>query len=327
MPIEPPRIPLVTLPTPVTRLERLSQALGVDLWIKRDDLTGFALGGNKGRKLEYLMAAALESGADAVVTCGSRQSNFIRQIGVACRVLGLACGAAVMDLPFEPEFGRPVGRLPRSGGNEVIDRLAGVDLRHYPDGSWDDLFAYAERLATEYEAAGRQVYRVPVGGSSPLGAYAFYRAGQEAMEQGDFDVVICPSSSGSTHSGLAYAYAGTPTRVIGISCDPEPENLDDLVRLCAGLDDLLGESKRLAKDDFDLRFDAVGPGYGVASDAGEAASRLFMEREGLLLDPVYTAKAFAGLLDLLPELKGRILFWHTGGLPTLFAETIPTESG
>lgn len=327
MPVELPRIPLAILPTPVHRLERLSAALGADLWIKRDDLTGFALGGNKGRKLEYLLADAVQNGTDAVVTCGSRQSNFVRQIGVACRMLGLACGAAVMDLPHEPEFGRPSGRLPRSGGNEIIDRLAGVDLRIHPDGSWDELFAHAEQLAEEYEAAGRRVFRVPVGGSSPLGAYAFYRAGLEANEQGAFDCVVCPSSSGSTHSGLAYAYAGSSTRVIGISCDPEPENHDDLVRLCAGLDDLLEEGKSLDKADFDLRFDYVGSGYGVVSDAAEVASRLLLDHEGIFLDPVYTAKAFAGLIDLLPGLSGRILFWHTGGLPTLFAESVPTESG
>jgi len=327
MPVEPPRLPLAILPTPVHRLERLSEALGVDLWIKRDDLTGFALGGNKGRKLEYLLADALRSGADAVVTCGSCQSNFVRQIGVACRMLGLACGAAVMDLPYEPEFGRPSGRLPRRGGNELIDRLVGVDLRIHPDGSWDELFGHAERLAQEYEATGRRVYRVPVGGSSPLGAYAFYRAGLEVQEQGAFDCVVCPSSSGSTHSGLAYAYAGTATRVIGISCDPEPENLDDLVRLCTGLNDLLGRGKSLDRSSFDLHFDYVGPGYGVLSDGGDGASRLLLDQEVIFLDPVYTAKAFAGLLDLLPGLSGRILFWHTGGLPTLFAETVPTKSG
>lgn len=327
MPVEPARIPLVLLPTPVHRLDRLSAFLGADLWIKRDDLTGFSLGGNKGRKLEYLLAEALAVGADAVVTCGSRQSNFVRQIGVACRMLGLRCGAAMMDLPYEPEYGRPKGRVGRSGGNEILDRMAGVDLRLHPDGSWEDLFAHAERLAQEYERAGHTVYRVPVGGSSPLGAYAFYRAGLEVLEQGSFDTVVCASSSGSTHSGLAYAFAGTSTSVIGVSCDPEPENLDDLVRLCVGLDDLVGLDRRLDKGSFDLRFDYVGPGYGVSSEEGEAAATMLLEQEGIFLDPVYTAKAFAGLLALLPGLPGRVLFWHTGGLPTLFAETTPTETG
>lgn len=321
----PARLPLVLIPTPCHRLDRLSDRLGIDLWIKRDDLTGFAAGGNKGRKLEFLMAEALASGADVVVSCGSVQSNFVRQLGAACRVLGMDCAAAVMHLPYEPDCGKPSGIVLAGGGNEVLDRILGVEMRFVADGSWEDLFVSAEELAQEKEREGKRVYRIPIGGSSPLGAYSFYLAGLEAMEQGEFDVVVTPSSSGSTHAGLAYAFAGTPTRVVGISCDPEPENLEDLVRLTAGLDELTGLSRRMGREDFDLRFDYVGAGYGVPSEAGDAALEIMARTEGIFLDPVYSAKAFSGLLDLANrgELGARVLFWHTGGLPSLFAERHP----
>lgn len=318
-----PRIPFIVAPTPLHRLDRASQALGIDLWIKRDDLTGFAMGGNKGRKLEYLMAEALASGADMVVSCGSVQSNFIRQLGAACRILGLRCAAATMELPYEPEFGKPTGFGPKPAraGNEVLDRMLGVELEIIPDGSWDNLFAAAEELAKKHEAKGSKVYRIPIGGSSPQGAYAFYQAGLEAQQQGEFDTAICPSSSGSTHAGLAYAYATTPTKVIGISCDPEPENLTDLVRLTAGLDDITGFHHGMTVADFDLRFGFVGAGYGVASEGSVAANAWLLDHEGIFLDPIYSGKAFDGLLNLVRngEVTGRVLFWHTGGMPTLFA--------
>lgn len=318
-----PRIPLIIAPTPLHRLDRASEALGIDLWIKRDDLTGFAMGGNKGRKLEFLMAEAVASGAEVVVSCGSVQSNFIRQLGAACRILGLRCAATAMELPYEPDFGKPAGYGPKAarGGNEVLDQMLGIELEIVPDGSWEDLFSAAEELALKHEAAGMKVYRIPIGGSSPQGAFAFYQAGLEARQQGEFETVVCPSSSGSTHAGLAYAYATTPTKVIGISCDPEPENLTDLVRLAAGLDGITRFHQDMTIADFDLRYDFVGDGYGVASEGSVKAIDWLLDHEGIFLDPIYSGKAFDGLLNLVQkgELTGRVLFWHTGGMPTLFA--------
>lgn len=326
MPIPEP-VPLVCRPTPLHPLPRLSRMLGLDLWIKRDDLTGFAFGGNKGRKLEYLVAEALAQGADTVVSCGAAQSNFLRQLGAACAMHGLRCVAVAMHLPYEPGFGQPQrGRLLESSGNILLDRLLGVELRILPDGSWEELFSAAERVADELEEQGRRVYRIPVGGSSPLGALAFREAGLEARRQDDgFQAVVFASSSGSTHAGLAHAYAGSHTRVIGISCDPEPDLYDTLEELCAGQDRLLGTSVGLRRTDFELRFEAVGSGYGVAERPALEAILLMARHEGIFLDPVYSGKAFAGLLALAEarDLPQRVLFWHTGGTPTLMA--VPDE--
>lgn len=319
----PRKVPLIQAPTPVHRLDRMSEKLGIELWIKRDDLTGFALGGNKGRKLEYLIAAALDQGADAVTSCGSTQSNFVRQLGGACARFDLQCGAAVMDKPYDRAAGKPPDlHLPADGGNLLIDQILGVDVRRHPDGTWEELYEHAEELAREYEARGLDVYRIPIGGSSPLGAYGFLKAADELNSQaGPFDDIVVASSSGSTHSGLTYAYHGMPTRVIGISADPEPELPHEFAELCAGLDDLLGEHRDVRAGDFDLRLDWVGPGYAVPSAEGNAAILELARTEGIFLDPVYSGKAFAGAMDLarLGELRGRTLFWHTGGAPSLFS--------
>lgn len=319
----PRRIPLIQTPTPLHRLDRASDKLGVDLWIKRDDLTGFALGGNKGRKLEYLMAQAQDEGATAVVTCGAAQSNFIRQLGAACAVLGMRCVAAVMGLPHEPGYELPASiRRPtlESRGNVLLDELVGVALRRFPDGSWEDLYQHAAQIAKELRRSGERVYEIPIGGSSPLGAYAFLDAAAE-LNAGPFDAIVVPSSSGSTHVGLAHAFAGTGTRVVGFACDPEPALRDDFAVLADALAELTGQDRRLGPGGFDLRYDAVGAGYGVHSDESRRAIRWLANTEGVFLDPIYTGKAFAGLLAAIQsgEIGGRILFWHTGGIPALFA--------
>lgn len=319
----PKRIPLIQRPTPLHRLDRASARLGIDLWIKRDDLTGFALGGNKGRKLEYLMAEAVEQGAEVVVTCGASQSNFIRQLGAACRCLGMQCVAAVMDLPFEPAYGKPAGApLSDTGANLLLDGVLGVELRRFPDGSWEELFSRTEQILAELRGQGRRAYSVPIGGSTGLGAYGFFQGAGEVMQQAQpFETVVTASSSGSTQAGLAYGFHGTLTHVIGISCDPEPDLSETMVGLCSDLDRLTGQNQRLVARDFDLRFDWVGPGYGVPSEASISAIRFLAETEGIFLDPIYSGKSFAGLMELAKsgELPGRVLFWHTGGTPTVFA--------
>lgn len=315
------RIPLCQLPTPCHRLERLSADLGLEVWIKRDDLTGFAFGGNKGRKVEYLLAEALDAGADTVVSCGAAQSNFVRQLGAACAVAGLRCIAAVMNLPFAVIHGRPdeTGQPVERAGNVLLDEILGVELNVFPDDDWEVLYAHAEELAVSAESMGAKVYRIPVGGSSPIGAFAFVQAFEEL--DSPFDTILTPSSSGSTHSGLAWAAHEGATRVIGIACDPEPEIMEDLLRLTNGLDALTGVRKGMLESDLDLRLEWAGRAYGIPSPAGNAAIEYLARREGIFLDPVYTGKAFSGLLDLARqgELSGRILFWHTGGLPALFA--------
>ena len=313
-----PKVPLCLLPTPLHRLDRMSAELGVDLWIKRDDLTGFAMGGNKGRKLEYLLADALAEEAEVVVTCGAIQSNFVRQLGAACAVAGLRCVAATMDLPFEdaPAEGP---RLRGDAGNAVLDGILGVELRRFPDDAWEVLYGHMDVLAEVEEAAGRRVYRVPIGGSSPLGAAAFYEAAREIPE--GFDWIVTASSSGSTQTGLAYAYRDSRTKVLGIASDPEPDLAFDFAALGDAMADLLGLAARLAPRDFRLDLGFVGPGYGVPSPEGDAAIRRLARTEGIFLDPIYSGKAFAALLALAAQraIGGRVLFWHTGGLPTLFA--------
>jgi D-cysteine desulfhydrase family pyridoxal phosphate-dependent enzyme len=320
--LAPPKVTLIQAPTPVHRLNNLSDDLGLDLWIKRDDLTGFAMGGNKGRKLEYLIADALAKRAEVIVTCGAMQSNFIRQLAAACSMHGLTCAAATMAMPFEFEAPAPGTGLKPEGGNVLLDRIFGADLRTHPDATWEELYELAEGLAREYEAKGKRVYRIPVGGSSPLGAYAFLAAGEELKGQaGPFDWIVTASSSGSTQTGLTAAFHGTPTKVVGIACDPEPDMVDEFVALAESLDKLTGITNGLTSSDFQFELDWVGEGYGIPSDAGNDAIRLMARREGIVLDPIYSAKAFAGLMGLAKNEKigGRVLFWHTGGVPALFA--------
>jgi len=296
----------------------MSEELGIDLWMKRDDLTGFAMGGNKGRKLEYLMADVLATGAQVVVTCGAAQSNFIRHLGAACSMFDLKCAAAIMNLPFDVE--QPPHSPHSLGGNLTLNRLLGIDLRCQPDGTWEQLYQHAEKLAQEYENAGLKTYRIPVGGSSPLGAYAFVQAAKEIDQT--FDTIVFASSSGSTHTGLAFAYAGSQTRVLGIACDPEPEIAEDFAVLARGLNELIPDGPILTANDYDLDFSFVGPGYGIPSESGDEAIGRLARSEGIFLDPIYSGKAFAGLIQLASqrELSGKVLFWHTGGIPTLFVK-------
>ncbi len=315
-----PRVELVLLPTPMHRLPRLSEQLGIDLWIKRDDLTGFAMGGNKGRKLEFLLGDAIAQGAQAVVTCGATQSNFIRQLGAGCSMLGMQCAAAVMDLPHTV---KPTStRLPSDNGNVRLDRMLGVELEAHPNGDWEVLYEFAEQLAVRKEREGLRVYRIPVGGSSPLGAFAFLRASQEVSQQGPpFDWIVTGSSSGSTQTGLTVGFAGSNTKVLGMSSDPEPELVDEFADLANLLGSVTGNPRVWTGADFLLNVDYVGDGYCLPSPAGAAAIERMARTEGIFLDPTYSGKAFAGLLDLVSrgEIGGRVLFWHTGGIPALFA--------
>ncbi len=285
--------------------------------MKRDDLTGFAMGGNKGRKLEYLLGEALESGADLVVTCGSIQSNFVRQLGAACAVAGLRCIASSMALPYEdaPATGT---RLKDSGGNVLLNDLCGLEMEVMPDGTWEEMYAAAEAIAVREESKGHRVYRVPIGGSSARGAYGFVKAAEEIPH---FDWIVFASSSGSTHTGLQYFFQGTTTQVLGIACDPEPEIANDFAELAHDLDALLGTDKHLRPTDFKLDFRFVGDGYGTYGESTLGAIRKMARTEGIFLDPIYSGKAFEGLLQLAKEgtIAGKVLFWHTGGLPALFA--------
>lgn len=309
------------LPTPIHRLDWLSGRLQVDLWIKRDDLTGFAFGGNKGRKLEYILADAIASRAEVITSCGASQSNFVRQLGAACARFGIECHAAVMDCPYEGIPGEGT-RLLNHSGNILLDHLFGVKLHRYADSTWDDLYARTEEISKSLEKSGKRVYRVPVGGSCPLGAYSFWEAARElrAQTQDRFDYVVMASSSGSTHVGL---HAGLKdwANVIGIAADPEPEIVEDFAELSQGLSLLYPSIPTLSAGEFELKGSYVGKGYSILDEVTLATIMLVAEEEGIILDPVYTGKAMTGLMDLVQtgEIGGRILFWHTGGTPTVFA--------
>lgn len=316
----PRRIELAILPTPCHRLDLPELGSDLELWIKRDDLTGFAMGGNKARKLEYLMASVIDNGAEAVVTCGSSQSNFVRMLGAACSQLGIECHAAVMSLPYDSPAGKPSASGVGLGGNLILDELYGVRIHRFEDDDWEVLFDRAEQIAEVLEAGGKRVARIPIGGSTPLGIYGFYQAAAELTES--FDWIVSASSSGSTQVGLTTAFLGTSTKVLGISCDPEPTLVRDFVELSERASSELGIPP-LSLLDIRLNLDYVGPGYGVPSEAGNHALRWLAQRTGIILDPIYSAKAFAGLMDLVNkgEISGKVLFWHTGGTPTVFSDS------
>lgn len=274
------------------------------------------MGGNKGRKLEFLVADWLSRGVRAVVTCGASDSNFIRQLAVVGRMVGIEVHAAVMDLPFDSAAGRPKGHSTYRG-NEVLSIQAGAKLYKEADGDWEDMYESMEQISRDLNNEGVFAEVVPVGGSSPQGVHAFVQASKELNET--FDTIVVASSSGSTHVGLATAFHGTATRVIGISADPEPTLVEDFAVLSQAYGERTG-GLALTKFDLDLRF--VGPGYGVPSEGGRRAQQKLLESEGIYLDPVYTAKAFDGFMNLAAEgvLGSKALFWHTGGMPSIFTE-------
>ncbi len=320
-----PRLPLAHLPTPLEPLPCLRAALQAEdagrstprLLVKRDDQTGLASGGNKTRKLEYLLAQALAEEADTVLTVGAPQSNHCRQTAAAAAKAGLRC---VLVLG---------GNAPRlEGGNLLLDRLFGAEIVWA--GERDRLALLAETAQTE-AAAGRRPYVITYGGSSPVGAAGYAVAMEELLEQAAqagsaVDHVVFASSSGGTQAGLAVGAwaAGFPGQLHGISIDRRAgEYQAELAELATQTAGLLGAPHVFQPGDMIVHDAYLGGGYGVLGDAERAAIRLLAAREGLLADPVYTGRALAGLLDLIRQgrfgAEETVVFWHTGGLPALFA--------
>lgn len=311
------RVSIAHLPTPLEPLPRLTAQLGgPGLWIKRDDQTGLATGGNKARKLEYLVADALAQGADTLITAGAAQSNHARQTAAAASKFGLACVLALRG--EEP---------PQMQGNLLLDRLLGAEVR------WAGGLPLPEALAQvaeELRAEGRRPYVVPYGGSNPVGASGYVAAMEELLAQCAerdvrFDHVVLASSSGGTQAGLvvgarALGYKG---RILGISIEPRAEALrHTLAGLAAATADHLGLGLAFAPADFVVNDDYLGGGYGVVGELEREAMRTLARAEGVLLDPVYTGRAFGGLLALIRRGAWgpgeRVLFWHTGGTAGLF---------
>jgi L-cysteate sulfo-lyase len=311
------RVSIAHLPTPLEPLSRLTAQLGgPELWIKRDDQTGLATGGNKARKLEFLVADALAHGADTLITAGAAQSNHARQTAAAAAKCGLACTLALRG--EEP---------PLMQGNLLLDRLLGAEVVWAADRPLEDAMA---RVAKELRAMGRCPYVVPYGGSNPIGASGYAAAMEEFLAQCaerelHFDHIVLASSSGGTQAGLmvgarALAYGG---RVLGISVDQEAGTLRHrLADLATATADHLGLALAFTPEDFDVDDGYLGGGYGVVGELERAAIRTLARTEGVLLDPVYTGRAFGGLLDLARRGEfgqhERVLFWHTGGTAGVF---------
>ncbi len=319
-----PRRRLAHLPTPLEPMEALSRHLGGPrLYVKRDDCTGLATGGNKTRKLEFLMADALEKGADTVITCGGIQSNHARQTAAAAARLGLGC--ALVHQAEHPWDGPDYAAT----GNALLDRLLGATLHAVPAEA--DRDAGMARLADDLRARGKRPYVIPGGGSNALGGLGYAGCAFEITAQANdlglaVDHIVLATGSGGTQGGLIAGLAAlnSPIRVIGIDIDADPQGVAEKVRAVAqGAAALLGLRDGVPDNAVAVEAGYAGPDYGRPTPAMIEAVRLAARLEGLILDPVYTGKAMAGLIDLVR--RGRfgqdetVVFIHTGGTPALFA--------
>jgi L-cysteate sulfo-lyase len=314
-----PKQALGFFPTPLVELHRLSEALGGPaIYMKRDDQTGLALGGNKTRKLEYLLGDALHKGSDTILTAGAEQSNHCRQTAAAAARLGLECHLVL--------GGEPPGQ-PR--GNLLLDNLFGCHIHWAGERrKGEDL----PELYSELQAAGKRPCIIPYGGSNELGVLAFAEASVELDRQHHgrpFTHVVFASSSGGTQAGLMLGreLLDKTYRVVGINIDKEEtdsvsfdQRVLSLANRTAGL---LGVQQQFTEQDITLDSRFLGDGYGVVGARENEAIAMTARLEGILLDPVYTGRAMGGLIDLVRSGEiGRndcVLFWHTGGTPALFA--------
>ncbi len=305
-----PRVSLGIFPTPIRKLENISRMLGTNVYVKRDDLTGIGLGGNKVRKLEFLLADAREKGAEVVFTTGGAQSNHAMLTAAAAGKIGM----------------RAILILKKRGvceclGNQLLEHLMGTDVRFLDTDDYADIYAEMDRVG---QSLGCGYYKIPCGGSNALGSLGYVDCAREISEQGiRFDHLFCAEGSGGTMAGLALGaklfLPGTKVYGMMVDTDPFDQITPDLMRQAAKL---LEADVEISPDDYILR-DMCGPGYAIASGAGNRAVELMAAQEGLFLDPVYTGKAFAGLLEMAEEGAFRpednVLFLHSGGAGGLFA--------
>lgn len=317
-----PRVILQQTPTPLERLERISEHLDLDLWIKRDDLTGIGFGGNKIRQLEFYFGAARAAKADTILITGAVQSNFVRSAAAVAGRLGMR---SILQLE-----NRVPGKdaIYAASGNVLLGQILGAEHIFYPEGE-DEAGAdralrdRAEALAAE----GRHPYVIPLGlNNPPLGALGYMAAADEILAQkADFDAVVIPSGSGLTHAGLLCGMraAGIQMPVHGICVRRDAEAQTTRIRtVCRNTETLLGRDGITTPDDIRIWDRALAPGYGHAGERAQEAMLMMARQEGIFLDPVYTAKSFAGVIGLrregvLPP-GARVLFVHTGGQPALF---------
>nr|WP_024964897.1 D-cysteine desulfhydrase [Pantoea sp. IMH] len=314
-----PRLELLGAPTPLEHLPRFSDYLGRDIFIKRDDVTPVALGGNKLRKLEFLAADALRQGADVLLTAGAIQSNHVRQTAAVAAKLGLKC-VALLENPIHTTAENYLS----NGNRLLLDLMEAevimVDALHDPD-------AQLEEQATRLEAQGFRPYIVPVGGSNALGALGYVECAQEIAHQSegvvDFAAVVVASGSAGTHAGLAVGLEQLlpDTELIGVTVSRIAD--EQRPKVLAIRDALAASLELNASAPVNLWDDYFSPQYGMPNEEGMEAIKLLARLEGIFLDPVYTGKAMAGLIDGITQKRfrreGPIAFIHTGGSPALFA--------
>ncbi len=317
-----PRASFMSGPTPLERLDRMSDKLGIDLWLKRDDLTGLGFGGNKTRQLEFYFGDALQRGADTILITGAVQSNYVRSAAAAAARLGMK---SVLQLEERvPDMGAEYHR----SGNVLLARILGAEHMRYPVGE-DEAGADAalHAKADALKAQGRKPYVIHLGlHHPPLGALGYVAAGQELCQQmSDCDAVVVPSGSGATHGGLlcGVALSSVPAPVYGIcvrrDSTSQSNRMNVLLQRLAGL---LNVEAAPLQDRVKVVDAALAPGYGKLGPGTHHALELMARTEGIFLDPVYTAKTFAGLLHLVDtgqiQTGQRVVMIHTGGLPALF---------
>jgi len=311
------------LPTPLEHLPRLSEHLGgPNIYVKRDDCTGLASGGNKTRKLEYSMAAALEEGADTIITVGAVQSNHVRQTAAAACKLGLKC-----EVLLEHRIADPSENYAGSG-NVLLDKIFGANLREYPGGT-DFEKAMAE-VEDEVRAQGGKPYIIPGGASNKIGALGYVNCAIELLgqieEQGlDIGHIVTATGSAGTQGGLIVGLKAMKSTIplLGIGVNiPQQDQEEKVFNLACETAEYIGKPGCVSREDVVANCNYVGEGYGVPTESMNEAVLMLARTEGLLFDPVYSGKGLAGMIDLIRNGTlggGNIVFLHTGGSAALFA--------
>lgn len=318
-----PRLHFAHLPTPLEPLTRLSELLGgPNLWIKRDDCTGLAGGGNKTRKLEFLMADAMQAGADTIITQGATQSNHVRQTAAIAAKLGLACHVLLEDRTGSKEEDY------NYNGNVLLNKLFNAPMQKYPGGT--NMQAAMEELADSLRGDGKKPYVIPGGGSNEIGALGYVNCALEMLYQANtaglrIDKVVHGTGSAGTQAGLVAGFSGSNSQipVLGIGVRiPREQQETNVFRLAERTAEKLGIPGAVKREDVVANCDYVGEGYGIPAQSTLDAIEMFARYEGILLDPVYSGKGAAGLIDLIRKgefKKGEnVVFLHTGGAQALF---------
>ncbi|MBN6523271.1 pyridoxal-phosphate dependent enzyme [Acinetobacter pittii] len=316
-----PRLDLRGFTSPVQHLKKFSEAIGVEVWCKRDDIGSVGLAGNKVRKLEVELAYAISTGATHLVAEGSRLSNATRAVAAASALLGLKCTLILShEEPHEPV------------GNLMLDGLFGANLEFVGDVSWQQLSMHAEAVVNKLKEVGEKVYRLPIGCASERSCLGFtlaYAELQQQMKQHNriAETIIHASSSGGTHAGLILgnALSGFKTNIKGIVVAENvyPDIEKTYLSYAQGAAKIINANVELSHQHINITQDYLGEGYGLFSEGIYEAIDLLATKEGLLVDPVYSGKAVAAIIDLASkrEIKGPVVFWHTGGYHALFDPT------